>query len=86
MADEDMQSPQGPGPYPAQGMQPPPQPMVTQVAMNAFQQPTTMADAGNGAISGMNTFFDPYDPMLDADPFGLTASMHFPTQFSYDAR
>ncbi|KAF2091811.1 hypothetical protein K490DRAFT_70562 [Saccharata proteae CBS 121410] len=27
--------------------------------------------------------FDPYDPMLDADPFGLSASMHFPTQFSY---
>jgi hypothetical protein len=26
-----------------------------------------------------------YDPMLDADPFGLSASMHFPTQFSFDA-
>ena len=25
--------------------------------------------------------FDPFDPMLDADPFGLTASMHYPTQF-----
>lgn len=28
--------------------------------------------------------FDPYDPMLDADPFGLSASMHFPTSYSYD--
>ena len=25
--------------------------------------------------------FDPFDPMLDADPFGLTASMHFPTPY-----
>ena len=28
--------------------------------------------------------FDPFDPMLDADPFGLTASMHFPTPFGFD--
>jgi hypothetical protein len=27
---------------------------------------------------------DPYDPMLDADPFGLTASMHFPTNFAFE--
>jgi hypothetical protein len=27
---------------------------------------------------------DPYDPMLDMDPFGLSASMHFPTQFTFD--
>lgn len=31
----------------------------------------------------MGPAFDPYDPMLDADPFGLTASMHFPTQFTF---
>ncbi|KAK2737733.1 hypothetical protein FQN55_000948 [Onygenales sp. PD_40] len=30
-----------------------------------------------------NSFFDHFDPMLDADPFGLTASMHFQTPFSY---
>ncbi|KAK7521265.1 uncharacterized protein IWZ02DRAFT_378640 [Phyllosticta citriasiana] len=43
------------------------------------------ADAHSGyAMSGnMNQGFDPYDPILDADPFGLSASMHFPTQFSY---
>lgn len=29
---------------------------------------------------------DPNDPMLDADPFGLTASMHYPTSYSYDGR
>lgn len=32
----------------------------------------------------MNQAFDSYDPMLDADPFGLSASMHFPTSYSFD--
>ncbi|QIW95452.1 hypothetical protein AMS68_000970 [Peltaster fructicola] len=27
---------------------------------------------------------DPNDPLLDADPFGLTASMHYPTAYSFD--
>ena len=27
---------------------------------------------------------DPYDPMLDTDPFGLSASMQFPSSFSFD--
>ncbi|KAL2350977.1 bZIP transcription factor [Cryomyces antarcticus] len=42
------------------------------------------ADGSGPVFSAMNQLFDPYDPMLDADPFGLSASMHFPTQFSYD--
>ncbi|KAF2101893.1 hypothetical protein NA57DRAFT_10834, partial [Rhizodiscina lignyota] len=68
-------------------MQPPPQPMTSQGSMNQFQQATALpnAEGNNGSnYTGMNNFFDPYDPMLDADPFGLSASMHFPTQFSYD--
>lgn len=51
-----------------------------------------MGDAGSsqtndptGPVFGAaNQPFDPYDPMLDADPFGLTASMHFPTPFNYE--
>lgn len=35
----------------------------------------------NHAFNGLNNLFDPYDPMLDADPFGLSASMHFPTMY-----
>ncbi|EME88123.1 uncharacterized protein MYCFIDRAFT_184912 [Pseudocercospora fijiensis CIRAD86] len=27
---------------------------------------------------------DPNDPMLDADPFGLSASMHYPTTYSFE--
>ena len=38
---------------------------------------TTASDAG-GHISSLP--FD-YDPMLDADPFGLSASMHFPNPY-----
>lgn len=47
--------------------------------------PTTMQDRDGGGqpYGTMNQMFDPYDPMLDADPFGLTASMHFPTQFTF---
>ena len=38
---------------------------------------------GEGQIPGMNQIFDPYDPMLDADPFGLSASMHFSTDYGF---
>jgi hypothetical protein len=37
-----------------------------------------------GPFPAMNQMFDPYDPMLDADPFGLSASMHFPTNYAFD--
>lgn len=65
-----------------------------QSQQSPFQQPQDAQQANGqfGAINGQQTgqpnnmFFDPYDPMLDADPFGLSASMHFPTQFSYDVR
>ena len=45
-----------------------------------LQQPEA---SGSTAFDGMAPPFDPFDPMLDADPFGLTASMHFPTQFTF---
>ena len=41
----------------------------------------------NGTVFGAtatNPLFEHFEPMLDADPFGLTASMHFPTPFSYE--
>jgi hypothetical protein len=47
--------------------------------------PSNMPDAGGGQFGpGAHHTFDPYDPMLDADPFGLSASMHFPTPYTYD--
>lgn len=56
-----------------------------QHSMQQMQQPPRSAPAidPNNPYAMMNVNFDPYDPNLDADPFGLTASMHFPTQFTY---
>jgi len=90
----------GPGPFPntfppttqmqQQGMQPPMQPPSQNASQNQpYQSPASMPAEPNGAgavFGTMNHLFDPYDPMLDADPFGLSASMHFPTQFSYETR
>ena len=33
-------------------------------------------------FDAMGQVIDPDDPMLDADPFGLSASMHYPTSYS----
>ena len=44
--------------------------------------PMTTSTAGSDSVGGVHGI-DPYDPMLDADPFGLTASMHFPSPFNY---
>ncbi|KAJ9668278.1 hypothetical protein H2201_001708 [Coniosporium apollinis] len=79
----------GPGPYPqtfppqmpAQGIQPPTQNIAQQIHAAAGGRPADHANFG-----GVPQMFDAYDSMLDADPFGLTASMHFPTQFSYETR
>ena len=81
--------------FPAHNMQQPrppgnqqPQQMATNghapLQPQAPQQHAPDSSAQFGAAP-MNTGYDPYDPMLDADPFGLSASMHFPTQFSFDA-
>ncbi|KAL8899358.1 MAG: hypothetical protein Q9192_001611 [Flavoplaca navasiana] len=76
----------GPGPYPdsfypqsvnMQG-QSPMQPM------HGMQPPGTShsMDAHGMAMNNMVRQMDPYNPMLDADPFGLDSTMHFPTQFT----
>jgi hypothetical protein len=65
-------------PMPTNGQHPPLQP----------QAPPAQGSDGNGGFGGQmnhNLYDGSYDPMLDADPFGLSASMHFPTQFSFDA-
>ena len=37
-----------------------------------------------GSYEGTNPLFGHFEPMLDPDPFGLSASMHFRTPFSYE--
>lgn len=59
-------------------------PPTTSTGMSmGMQASPPMTTSGVSDGSGVGSFIDPYDPMLDADPFGLTASMHFPSQFSY---
>lgn len=68
--------------------QPPMQQMRLMQPMQQMQPmqppPTSQAmDPNNSGYPAMQPAFDPYDPMLDADPFGLSASMRFPTQFTF---
>jgi hypothetical protein len=76
----------GPGPFPQQNFppsnnMPPPMPPAQNPP---FTSPASLAPNDGGQVfngMGNNHLFDPYDPMLDADPFGLSASMHFPTMY-----
>jgi hypothetical protein len=62
---------------------PNPQRMPPQAASQALQ-PQSAAEPNGASFNEMNHVFNAYDPMLDADPFGLSASMHFPTQFTFE--
>jgi hypothetical protein len=42
------------------------------------------SESESGAYTSIPHMIDPNDPMLDADPFGLSASMHYPTSYSFD--
>lgn len=78
----------GPGPYPdafynhsmpanqrlGMGMQPH-SPMQ-------LQPPSASQVMDAHGMFSMGQPLDPFNPMLDADPFGLDRSMHFPTQFT----
>ncbi|KAG8534049.1 uncharacterized protein KY384_000892 [Bacidia gigantensis] len=81
----------GPSPYP-QNYQPRNVAPGTAIPMglqgaqqiNYMPMPSSTSQPSDPQMYGMpNMGFDPNDPALDADPFGLTASMHFPTQFTY---
>ncbi|KAJ5692809.1 hypothetical protein N7462_002232 [Penicillium macrosclerotiorum] len=46
--------------------------------------PPPGGDGAPGDYASANHLLGQYEPMLDADPFGLSASMHFPTPFNYE--
>ena len=50
--------------------------------MMPHQQIPGASNASNGG--GQFDMIDPSDPMLDADPFGLSASMHYNTSYSFE--
>jgi len=87
----------GPGPYPEPIPHPPPrhvnqQQIHPQPPQQNSAQPSHPGQAqamnlgaGGQQYGSMTTqLLDPYDPMLDMDPFGLSASMQFPSSFSFD--
>ncbi|KAI9702224.1 MAG: hypothetical protein M1820_006307 [Bogoriella megaspora] len=46
--------------------------------------PTTRSQGDTSHTFGaMDQLFHHYDPLIDSDPFGLSASMHFPTEYQY---
>jgi hypothetical protein len=80
----------GPGPYPEPLPQPQPPQLNQQQIPNQQQfgqqgppQSMNMAENPQG-FGSMTQLLDPYDPMLDMDPFGLSASMQFPSSFYFD--
>jgi hypothetical protein len=48
------------------------------------QQQQQGSEGESGAYASIPHMIDPNDPLLDADPFGLSASMHYPTSYSFD--
>lgn len=54
-------------------------PPVSQPHMQTSGPPGT-----EDQFASIGEMIDPNDPMLDADPFGLSASMHYPTSYSFE--
>ncbi|KAJ2906821.1 hypothetical protein MKZ38_010319 [Zalerion maritima] len=83
----------GPGPYPA-GYANEPQPMVVSPTTGTPASTTTAGSVAHLPPLGAGQSQAPpgqypsmtqlLDPSLDWDPFGLSASMQFPTQFTFD--
>ena len=46
--------------------------------------PPPGGDGAPGDFGNSHQLMAQYEQMLDTDPFGLTASMHFPTPFNYE--
>ncbi|KAL4953839.1 hypothetical protein BDW69DRAFT_205607 [Aspergillus filifer] len=86
MIDEEHESSVGSSPFVsgfnANGSVPNSSHSVNSHSMNPYSHPP--GEGVNGAYGNANAMLGNYEPMLDADPFGLSASMHFQTPFSYE--
>lgn len=98
ITDHETNEVQGPGPYPNQQMQNQQYGGPAQQHMQQQQQPQQQGQTSFGSINNMMYPFD--SNTIDADPFGLSASMRhgvhqglivpiltdisFPTSFSFD--
>ncbi|KAI1644507.1 uncharacterized protein F4817DRAFT_367415 [Daldinia loculata] len=91
MMDEPEPDTPGPGPYPSTFQVPQQHGMSVQPTTTGPQGQPPIAPGGQGNQAQSQTQGQGYpsmtqllDPALDWDPFGLSASMAFPTQFSFD--
>ncbi|KAI4870791.1 hypothetical protein F4820DRAFT_466498 [Hypoxylon rubiginosum] len=91
MMDEPEPDTPGPGPYPSTFQVPQQHGVPVQPVTTGPHGQALMASGGQGNPSQGQTHGQGYpsmtqllDPALDWDPFGLSASMAFPTQFSFD--
>jgi hypothetical protein len=80
--DSEIETPSGPGPYPSGFGSDGGQPMMLTPTSNGSGQPVHHAQASNQQYPSMTQLLD---QNLEWDPFGLSASMAFPTQqFQFD--
>lgn len=86
-------TPSGPGPYPGPTYTGEPQAMPLSSPVTTGPPPATQHIAAgqspietvaNSQQSAHQSMTQILDPGYDFDPFGLSASMAFPTQFSFD--
>jgi hypothetical protein len=60
------------------------QPPPTSGQPQMLPQTSNPPGSADGQFGNMGELIDPNDPMLDADPFGLSASMHYPTSYAFE--
>lgn len=61
-------------------------PQTNHATMGVQASPSATASVGSDTGTYHSGLPFTYDPILDADPFGLTASMHFPNNFGMPPR
>jgi hypothetical protein len=84
MVDDQDPAESGPGPYPQQHILNQQQQQQQHQQQQLGQQQQAQSQGMQG-YNSMTQLLDPYDPtILDMDPFGLSASMQFPSSFSFD--
>jgi hypothetical protein len=86
--DSEIETPSGPGPYPSTYGTDPSQSMVMSptTASPIQQLPPRSGPLHHGQVTqaAYPSMTQLLDSGIDWDPFGLSASMAFPTQFSFD--
>lgn len=84
---ENPDTPSGPSPYPPNAYSNAPAPISLASPATSVGPSSASSMMGAPAPTGQNGYpsmTQLLDPALDWDPFGLSASMQFPTQFSFD--